>query len=91
MGSDRQRNTPSVKANSSRPDLPLLSREKELALAIRLEKARNRYRRAVLFGWWGFGEVPDAYTIVGATLIIATGLYIYARERVAARGVQSAP
>jgi len=46
---------------------------------------------AMLFGWWGFGEVPDAYTIVGATIIIATGLYIYARERVAARGARSTP
>jgi len=46
---------------------------------------------SVLFGWWAFGEVPDAYTIVGATIIIATGLYIYARERVAAGGAASTP
>jgi len=45
---------------------------------------------SVLFGWWGFGELPDGYTVVGATIIIATGLYIYARERVAARGPRSA-
>jgi len=32
--------------------IPLLNREKELSLAIRLEKARQRYRRAVLFCWW---------------------------------------
>lgn len=46
---------------------------------------------AMLFGWWAFGEVPDAYTIVGAAIIIATGLYIYARERVAARGARRTP
>src|SRR5206468_11797581 len=39
--------------------IPLLSREKELALAIRLEKARNRYRRAVLFGWWTIRRVIE--------------------------------
>ena len=43
---------------------------------------------SVLFGWWGFGELPDLYTITGATIIIATGLYIFARERVAARGAR---
>src|SRR5438067_11895971 len=32
--------------------IPLLNREKELSLAIRLEKARQRYRHAVLFCWW---------------------------------------
>jgi drug/metabolite transporter (DMT)-like permease len=45
---------------------------------------------SVLFGWWGFGELPDAYTVAGAIIIIATGLYIYWRERVAARGVRRA-
>jgi len=32
--------------------IPLLNREKELSLATRLEIARLRYRRAVLFCWW---------------------------------------
>jgi RNA polymerase primary sigma factor len=31
--------------------IPLLTRDKELALAQRLETARSRYRRAVLFNW----------------------------------------
>jgi drug/metabolite transporter (DMT)-like permease len=44
---------------------------------------------SVLFGWWGFGELPDLYTAVGAAIIIATGLYIFARERVAARGARA--
>lgn len=45
---------------------------------------------SVLFGWWGFGELPDLYTITGAAIIIATGLYIFGRERVAARGARDA-
>jgi len=32
--------------------IPLLNREKELCLAKKLEKSRQRYRRAVLFCWW---------------------------------------
>jgi drug/metabolite transporter (DMT)-like permease len=40
---------------------------------------------SVLFGWLLFGELPDIYTVAGATIIIATGLYIYTRERVLAR------
>ncbi len=31
--------------------IPLLSRDRELALAIRLEDTRRRYRRGVLFNW----------------------------------------
>jgi drug/metabolite transporter (DMT)-like permease len=46
---------------------------------------------SVMFGWWGFREVPDVYTIAGAAIIIAAGLYIFARERVAARGTPDAP
>jgi RNA polymerase primary sigma factor len=37
--------------------IPLLNREKELSLAIRLEKARLRYRRAVLFSWWSLERI----------------------------------
>jgi RNA polymerase primary sigma factor len=32
--------------------IPLLNRDKELCLAKKLEKSRERYRRAVLFCWW---------------------------------------
>ena len=46
---------------------------------------------SVLFGWWGFGDLPDSYTIAGAAIIVAAGLYIYGRERVAARGARDAP
>jgi drug/metabolite transporter (DMT)-like permease len=40
---------------------------------------------SVLFGWQMFGELPDAYTIVGAAVIVAAGLYIFWREQVAVR------
>ena len=32
-----------------------------------------------------FGELPDGYTIVGAAIIVAAGLYIFWREQTAAR------
>jgi drug/metabolite transporter (DMT)-like permease len=35
-----------------------------------------------IFGFFIFGEVPDAWTIVGAAFIVASGLYIAHRERV---------
>jgi drug/metabolite transporter (DMT)-like permease len=40
---------------------------------------------SVLFGWQMFGELPDTYTIVGAAIIVAAGLYIFWRERVTAK------
>jgi drug/metabolite transporter (DMT)-like permease len=40
---------------------------------------------SVVFGWQMFGELPDAYTIGGAAIIVAAGLYIFWRERVVAR------
>jgi RNA polymerase primary sigma factor len=46
--------------------IPLLSREKELALAIRLEQARDRYRHAVLFSWWTLRRVVNVFEAVQA-------------------------
>jgi drug/metabolite transporter (DMT)-like permease len=40
---------------------------------------------SVLFGWLIFGELPDAYTIAGATIIVAAGLCIFWREQTATR------
>ena len=40
---------------------------------------------SVVFGWLMFAELPDAYTIVGAAIIVAAGLYIFWREQVTAR------
>jgi len=39
---------------------------------------------ASLFGYAIFAEVPDAWTLAGAALIIGSGLYIFHRERLAA-------
>ncbi len=36
---------------------------------------------ATLFGWIVFGHLPDGWTSIGAALIIASGLYIWYRER----------
>jgi RNA polymerase primary sigma factor len=41
--------------------IPLLNREKELSLAIRLERARMRYRRAVLFSWWSLQRIVGMF------------------------------
>jgi len=40
---------------------------------------------SVVFGWLMFAELPDAYTIVGAAIIVIAGLYIFWREQVKAR------
>jgi drug/metabolite transporter (DMT)-like permease len=37
---------------------------------------------AAFYGWVIFGEWPDLWTWVGASLIIGSGLYIFHRERV---------
>ena len=39
---------------------------------------------SVVFGWLMFAELPDAYTVVGAAIIVGAGLYIFWRERVKA-------
>jgi len=44
--------------------IPLLTRDKELALAQRLERARIRYRRAVLSDWVVLSRLADMYTQV---------------------------
>lgn len=36
---------------------------------------------AVLYGWWFWGELPDARTWFGAGIIIASGLFIIQREQ----------
>jgi drug/metabolite transporter (DMT)-like permease len=40
---------------------------------------------ASLFGFYLFGEIPDAYTWIGASIIFASGCYIAYRESVVAR------
>ncbi|HMO72214.1 MAG TPA: DMT family transporter [Paracoccaceae bacterium] len=40
---------------------------------------------AALWGWLFFGEWPDGWTILGAVVIVASGLYVWHREVQAAR------
>ena len=40
---------------------------------------------AVLFGYLFFGDLPDQWTIAGASIVISAGLYILHREAVRAR------
>jgi drug/metabolite transporter (DMT)-like permease len=46
---------------------------------------------AVIVGYVMFGEVPDRFAVVGAGLIIASGLYAWHRERVRAREATGRP
>lgn len=49
-----------------------------------------RYSRlifAILIGTFVFAEIPDRYTLVGAGLIIGSGLYAFARERARRQGL----
>jgi drug/metabolite transporter (DMT)-like permease len=39
----------------------------------------------VIIGYLAFAEFPDRWTWIGATIIIVSGLYIFYRERRAAR------
>jgi drug/metabolite transporter (DMT)-like permease len=43
---------------------------------------------AILLGWLVFGTLPDGWTLVGAGVIIASGLYVWWREQVRARRAQ---
>ena len=40
---------------------------------------------AGLWGWLLFGQLPDAWTVAGAAIIVAAGLYVWSREAHAAR------
>jgi RNA polymerase primary sigma factor len=46
--------------------IPLLNREQELALAQRLEKARQRYRRAALLNWRTLRRVAETFERIHA-------------------------
>jgi drug/metabolite transporter (DMT)-like permease len=41
---------------------------------------------AILFGWLGFGTLPDGLTVAGAGIVVASGLFTLWRERRLARG-----
>ncbi|MBT6274126.1 MAG: DMT family transporter [Chromatiales bacterium] len=37
---------------------------------------------ATLLGWWLFGDFPDLPTVLGASIIVGSGLFVFHRERV---------
>ena len=43
---------------------------------------------ALVLGFLVFGDVPDIYMIVGATLVVLSGVYTFHRERVRSRDAQ---
>ncbi len=45
---------------------------------------------AVLFGYLLFGDLPGAATLIGAAIVIASGLYILRREHIRARDARAA-
>ena len=36
---------------------------------------------AAVMGWLAFGDVPDGWTIFGATIVVASGLYTWHHDR----------
>ena len=46
---------------------------------------------ATLFGFYIFGDLPDALTFVGIFLIVSSGLYVFLRERALQRRPTPAP
>ena len=71
--------------------IPLLNREKELSLATRLEKARQRYRRATLYSWWSvqrlvamFGRIHDGKMPIDPQIDVVHSLKLD-RETILAR------
>ncbi|MFL5243537.1 MAG: RNA polymerase sigma factor RpoD/SigA [Gemmataceae bacterium] len=71
--------------------IPLLTRQQELTLAQRLEKARTRYRRAALFNWRTIGKVIETFEAVLAgqlaldpTIDVVATLHL-SREQILAR------
>ncbi|OJF97333.1 DMT family transporter [Pararhizobium antarcticum] len=46
---------------------------------------------ATIFGWWVFGDLPDALKWLGIAIIIASGLYVIWRERQVQKSASIAP
>lgn len=45
---------------------------------------------AAVFGYAFFGEVPDRFTVVGAAIVVASGLYAFHRERLRVNSARKA-
>jgi drug/metabolite transporter (DMT)-like permease len=46
---------------------------------------------ATLLGWWFFGDLPDRWTVLGVTILIASAVYISVREQHAAHRLRQTP
>jgi drug/metabolite transporter (DMT)-like permease len=46
---------------------------------------------AIVLGWAVFGDIPDGLTLVGAAIVVASGLFTYWRERQLARRPAAPP
>jgi len=46
---------------------------------------------AIMLGYMVFGDVPDLFTLAGAAIIIAAGLYIFWREQMRGRSESTSP
>jgi drug/metabolite transporter (DMT)-like permease len=44
---------------------------------------------ATVLGFLVFGDLPDQWTLLGAVIIVGSGLYVFARERAQARAAQA--
>jgi drug/metabolite transporter (DMT)-like permease len=40
----------------------------------------------LVFGWFIFDQIPDMWTLIGAGIVVASGLYLLYRERVVRGG-----
>ncbi len=45
----------------------------------------------VTFGYVVFGDLPDVWTLAGAAIVVASGIYLFHRERVTSRAEVGAP
>ncbi len=45
----------------------------------------------IIVGFVVFGDVPDIYTLVGASIVVSSGLYVYYREQVTKRKALHSP
>jgi drug/metabolite transporter (DMT)-like permease len=46
---------------------------------------------AIFLGWACFGDFPDALTLIGSGIVVATGIYTFHRERIARKVVTAIP
>ncbi len=45
----------------------------------------------ILVGYVAFGDVPDRWTLIGAAIVVASGLFVFARERALGKSPREVP